>query len=245
LAPFDQNCDDIYKTVTSAIAKVQTENQLTGVIEIGERPRGISLRGELQLQLAVSTEAKPDSSSLNKLKCQLKEHLTEYDITISESSILAKYNSFQVQIFLYRAKSEGNHFPSDESYQLNNWILAEINRVKAFPIEKLNLVPICRILRFLSKKNSLLNGLTSQWIDVLVCKSFESARWPLTVGDGLRRVFGVISSGLLLFDKNRDGVCQTLSKQQRMDITTASQFLLRQMSFMKIPEMLDIERIEK
>lgn len=245
MAPFDQNCDDIYKTVTSAIAKVQTENQLTGVIEIGERPRGISLRGELQLQLAVSTEAKPDSSSLNKLKTQLKEHLTEYDITISESSILAKYNSFQVQIFLYRAKSEGNHFPSDESYQLNNWILAEINRVKAFPIEKLNLVPICRILRFLSKKNSLLNGLTSQWIDVLVCKSFESARWPLTVGDGLRRVFGVISSGLLLFDKNRDGVCQTLSKQQRMDITTASQFLLRQMSFMKIPEMLDIERIEK
>ena len=147
--------------------------------------------------------------------------MTEYDITISESSILAKYNSFQVQIFLYRAKSkffllknsenqkknskiffhlilasgEGNHFPSDESYQLNNWILAEINRVKAFPIEKLNLVPICRILRFLSKKNSLLNGLTSQWIDVLVCKSFESARWPLTVGDGLRRVFGVISSG--------------------------------------------------
>ena len=149
--------------------------------------------------------------------------MTEYDITISESSILAKYNSFQVQIFLYRAKSkffllknsenknlgvfskvffhlilasgEGNHFPSDESYQLNNWILAEINRVKAFPIEKLNLVPICRILRFLSKKNQLLNGLTSQWIDVLVCKSFESARWPLTVGDGLRRVFGVISSG--------------------------------------------------
>ena len=42
------------------------------MIEIGERPRGISLRGELQLQLAVSTEAKPDSSSLNKLKCQLK-----------------------------------------------------------------------------------------------------------------------------------------------------------------------------
>ena len=93
------------------------------------------------------------------------------------------------------ASGEGNHFPSDESYQLNNWILAEINRVKAFPIEKLNLVPICRILRFLSKKNSLLNGLTSQWIDFLVCKSFESARWPLTVGDGLRRVFGVISSG--------------------------------------------------
>ena len=96
---------------------------------------------------------------------------------------------------LILASGEGNHFPSDESYQLNNWILAEINRVKAFPIEKLNLVPICRILRFLSKKNSLLNGLTSQWIDVLVCKSFESARWPLTVGDGLRRVFGVISSG--------------------------------------------------
>ena len=90
---------------------------------------------------------------------------------------------------------EGNFLPNDESYQLNNWILAEINRVKAFPIEKLNLVPICRILRFLSKKNLLLNGLTTQWIDVLACKSFESARWPLTVGDGLRRVFGVISSG--------------------------------------------------
>ena len=42
------------------------------MIEIGERPRGISLRGELKLQLAVSTEAKPDSSSLNKLKTQLK-----------------------------------------------------------------------------------------------------------------------------------------------------------------------------
>jgi len=232
--------------VTSAIAKVQADNQLTGVIEIGERPRGISLRGELQLQLAVSTEAKPDSSSLNKLKWQLKEILTDYEITISESSILAKYNSFQVQIFLYRAQSEGNFQSSDDSScQMNNWILAEINRVKAFPIEKLNLVPICRILRFLSKKNPLLNGLTSQWIDVIACKSFESARWPLTVGDALRRVFAVISSGILLFDKNPDDVCQTLSKQQRMDITTASQLLLRQMSFMKIPEMLDIERIEK
>ena len=160
---------------------------------------------------------------MHSTQIHIQEHLTEYDITISESSIIAKYNSFQVQIFLYRAKSkfflkkfskpknsffsfkiffysilplgEGNFLPNDESYQLNNWILAEINRVKAFPIEKLNLVPICRILRFLSKKNSLLNGLTSQWIDVLTCKSFESARWPLTVGDGLRRVFGVISSG--------------------------------------------------
>lgn len=234
--------------MTSAISKVQTENQLTGVTEIGERPRGISLRGELQLQLAVSTEARPDSSSLNKLKCQLKELLIDYDITFSGSSIIAEYNSFQVQIFLFRdIKSEGNFDPTEDesSYQLNNWILAEINRVKSFPIEKLNLVPICRILRFLSKQNSLLNGLTSQWIDVLACKSFESARWPLTVGDGLRRVLGVISSGLLLFDKNPDIVCQTLSKQQRMNITTASQFLLRQMSFMKIPEMLDIERIEK
>jgi len=100
----------------------------------------------------------------------------------------------KIFFYLILPSGEGN-FPSDDSYQLNNWILAEINRVKAFPIEKLNLVPICRILRFLSKKNPLLNGLTSQWIDVLACKSFESARWPLTVGDGLRRVFGVISSG--------------------------------------------------
>lgn len=100
----------------------------------------------------------------------------------------------KIFFYLILPLGEGN-FPSDDSYQLNNWILAEINRVKAFPIEKLNLVPICRILRFLSKKNPLLNGLTSQWIDVLACKSFESARWPLTVGDGLRRVFGVISSG--------------------------------------------------
>ena len=52
--------------------KLQNYTDYLGVIEIGERPRGISLRGELQLQLAVSTEAKPDSSSLNKLKCQLK-----------------------------------------------------------------------------------------------------------------------------------------------------------------------------
>ena len=137
--------------------------------------------------------------------------MTEYDITISESSILAKYNSFQVQIFLYRAKSKfdflqhcifyckfssgESNSPSDDSDQLNNWILAEISRVKAFPIDKLNLVPICRILRFLSKNNPLLNGLTSQWIDVLACKSLESARCSLTVGDGLKRVFGVISSG--------------------------------------------------
>ena len=112
------------------------------------------------------------------------------------SFFLSKKKFLFSKIFFYLILplGEGN-FPSDDSYQLNNWILAEINRVKAFPIEKLNLVPICRILRFLSKKNPLLNGLTSQWIDVLACKSFESARWPLTVGDGLRRVFGVISSG--------------------------------------------------
>ena len=49
--------------------------------------------------------------------------------------------------------------------------------------------------------------------------------------------------GLLLFDKNPDMVCQTLSKQQRMDITTASQFLLRQMSFMVRPD--TIQKISK
>ena len=201
--------------------------------------------------------------------------------------IFSKSSFFEAFIILFFPLGEGNFI--DDSSPLNSWILGEINRVKAFPIEKLNLVPICRILRFLSKKNPLLNGLTSQWIDVLACKSIDSARWPLTVGDGLRRVFGVISSGkgwnpnirdpntvnlllyyycgmtvfyqqaffvdnivnllplksrewfstligLLLFDKNPDGVCQTLSKQQRMDITTASQFLLRQMSFMVRPD---------
>ena len=50
------------------------------------------------------------------------------------------------------------------------------------------------------------------------------------------------SIGLLLFDKNPDAVCQTLSKQQRMDITTASQFLLRQMSFMVCKDPKQIEK---
>ena len=127
-------------------------------------------------------------SCIRKFLSQAKCFILEYLSNLFENHPFWKFSSNFLPL------GEGN-FSNDDSSELNNWILAEIDRVKAFPIEKLNLVPICRILRFLSKKNPLLNGLTSQWIDVLACKSFESARWPLTVGDGLRRVFGVISSG--------------------------------------------------
>jgi len=71
---------------------------------------------------------------------------------------------------------------------------------------------------------------------------------PITAGDGLKRVFSVLSSGVAINgikdptneDKN---IFESFTKQEKEDITYLAQRALRLISFQKIHQVLGIDEI--
>lgn len=99
----------------------------------------------------------------------------------------------------------------------------------------------------------------------------ESFGFPMTPGDGLRRVFEAISSCVLLIskfykqlfkqtliyetlertvitdpcEKEKIDVMEPLNRQQREDITSSAQHALRLIVFDQIEKILDMERLQE
>merc|ERR1711970_170247 len=89
----------------------------------------------------------------------------------------------------------------------------------------------------------------TEWIcEVLAYAAMASYDQPITAGDGLKRVFSVLSSGMALngikdpTDKTKN-IFESFTKQEKEDITYKAQHALRLIAFQKIHAVLGIEQI--
>ncbi|XP_059845624.1 zinc finger RNA-binding protein isoform X2 [Hypanus sabinus] len=123
------------------------------------------------------------------------------------------------------------------------WFQARANGLQSCVI-------IIRILRDLCQRMPTWGVLPSWAMELLVEKVISSASGPLSPGDAMRRVFECVSSGILLpggpglydpCEKNPTDTLNSVTAQQREDITTSAQFALRLVAFRQIHKVLGMD----
>lgn len=111
-------------------------------------------------------------------------------------------------------------------------------------------VIVIRIFRDLRQRVSVWRALSDWALELLVQKALDSASTPLSPAEATRRVLECIASGVLLSDgpglqdpcqKEAFDVLESLTNQEREDITANAQQALRMISFRQIHKVLDME----
>uniref|UniRef100_H3DNE2 Zinc finger RNA-binding protein n=1 Tax=Tetraodon nigroviridis TaxID=99883 RepID=H3DNE2_TETNG len=123
------------------------------------------------------------------------------------------------------------------------WFQARANGLQACVI-------IIRLLRDLCQRVPTWSPFPGWAMELLVEKAISSASAPLSPGDALRRVFECISSGILLpggpglldpCEKKPLDTLASMGQQQREDITSSAQFVLRLLAFRQIHKVLGMD----
>ncbi|XP_077331788.1 zinc finger RNA-binding protein 2 [Lithobates pipiens] len=111
-------------------------------------------------------------------------------------------------------------------------------------------VIVIRIFRDLRQRVSVWRALSDWALELLVQKALSSASTPLSPAEATRRVLECIASGVLLSDgpglqdpcqEEPFDVLESLTNQEREDITANAQQALRMISFRQIHKVLDME----
>lgn len=113
-------------------------------------------------------------------------------------------------------------------------------------------VVVLRILRELRQRNDVWAPLNEWAMELLVEKCISSVGFNLGPGDALRRVVECLASGILLPDgpglydpceKEATDVLNTLSLQDKENITASAQHTLRLIAFRQIHQVLSMEQL--
>ncbi|GAB1606175.1 zinc finger RNA-binding protein-like isoform X1 [Argonauta hians] len=113
-------------------------------------------------------------------------------------------------------------------------------------------VVVLRILRDLRQRNPIWAPLSEWAMELLVEKCISSAEFNLGPGDALRRVVECLASGIFLTDvpglydpceKDPTDVLDSMSLQDRENITAAAQHTLRLIAFRQIHKVLEMEQL--
>jgi zinc finger RNA-binding protein len=129
--------------------------------------------------------------------------------------------------------------------------LAALRRAKWFQARahhRQSCVVVIRVLREFCRRVVTWAPLDSYALELLVEKVLASAGPPLPPGEALRRVFEAVAGGLLLFpgrpglhdpcEKEPSDAAETLTMQQREEITSSAQHALRLIAFRQIHRVL-------
>ncbi|KAL8177534.1 UNVERIFIED_CONTAM: Zinc finger RNA-binding protein 2 [Gekko kuhli] len=123
------------------------------------------------------------------------------------------------------------------------WFQARANGLQSCVI-------IIRVLRDLCQRVPTWGALPDWAMELLVERALSSATGPLGPGEAIRRVLECIAAGMLLSDgpglqdpceKEAADVLQSMSRQDREDITASSQHALRLLAFRQIHKVLGME----
>jgi len=104
-----------------------------------------------------------------------------------------------------------------------------------------------RLLKDFRNRQSDWKPITDWMLELFTQRVLSSSLFPLSPSSALTRVFEALSSGLLLGDGSQlldpleshpTDVLQSLTPQQREDITSSAQNALRQIAFKKLPQLL-------
>lgn len=113
-------------------------------------------------------------------------------------------------------------------------------------------VILIRVLRDLCQRVPTWMPLNQWAMELLVEKCIATGGPHISVGDGLRRVFECIASGVLLpkgpglydpCEKEPSDAAEKLSPQEREDITASAQHALRLIAFKQIHKVLGMEQL--
>lgn len=113
-------------------------------------------------------------------------------------------------------------------------------------------VVVLRILRELCQRNNVWAPLNEWAMELLVEKCISSVGFNLGPGDALRRVVECLASGILLPDgpglydpceKETTDVLNTLTLQDKENITASAQHTLRLIAFRQIHQVLNMEQL--
>ncbi|XP_039252997.2 uncharacterized protein LOC120330203 [Styela clava] len=132
--------------------------------------------------------------------------------------------------------------------------LAELRHAKWFQACAKG-IPSCviliRIFKDMKRRNSTWNPLSDWALELVIEKALRTSLFgQLTVGEGLRRVLSCLSSGILLADsgglydpceKTPTDVIQSMTLQEREDVTESAHHALRMLVFRQTHKILGIE----
>ncbi|XP_065819480.1 zinc finger RNA-binding protein isoform X1 [Labrus bergylta] len=257
-------------------AKDRCEKALKGVMRVGVLAKGLLLRGDKNVNLVLLCSEKPTKSLLTRILEHLPKQLTivtpeKYEVkgSIQEAAIIltsCTEPKMQVTITLTspiireetgRDGDVTSGMVKDPADVLDRQkcldALAALRHAKWFQARANGLqscVIIIRILRDLCQRVPTWSPFPGWAMELLVEKAISSASAPLSPGDGLRRIFECISSGILLpggpglvdpCEKKPVDTLTTMGEQQREDITSSAQFALRLLAFRQIHKVLGMD----
>uniref|UniRef100_A0A8C8RR15 Zinc finger RNA-binding protein n=1 Tax=Pelusios castaneus TaxID=367368 RepID=A0A8C8RR15_9SAUR len=123
------------------------------------------------------------------------------------------------------------------------WFQARANGLQSCVI-------IIRVLRDLCQRVPTWGALPHWAMELLVEKALSSATSPLSPGDAMRRVLECVATGTLLMDgpglqdpceKDEMDVLETMTSQEREDVTASAQHALRMLAFRQIHKVLGMD----
>ncbi|XP_006898019.1 PREDICTED: zinc finger RNA-binding protein 2 [Elephantulus edwardii] len=115
-------------------------------------------------------------------------------------------------------------------------------------------VVVIRVLRDLCQRVPSWGALPNRAMELLVEKALSSATGPLGPGDAMRRVLECVSAGMLLADgpglqdpceRDPQDVLDSMTRQEREEVTASAQHALRMLAFRKIHRVLGMDRLPK
>jgi len=251
--------DDLESQNPSSSAQERT---LVGVMRVGAFARGLLLKGEDEIDLVVSCREKPTQRLLAQVYQCLVADESEFKFQMQNSTITAVKDgtaiktviSFTSPKFQPNDESPDEPDPSDmlpREKCLES--LAETVRTLFFQTKAprlLNCIATCRILKDICRRDPEYNGFQQWLLEMFVIRAMSSVRMPETVGDCLRRAFSIIASGLFLpgvgsvpDENNEHDLLESLTVKQRHSITFKAQENLRFLTFRRIHEVIETEKI--
>eukprot|EP00095_Tigriopus_kingsejongensis_P000452 maker-scaffold217_size252476-snap-gene-0.14 protein:Tk00452 transcript:maker-scaffold217_size252476-snap-gene-0.14-mRNA-1 annotation:"zinc finger rna-binding protein" len=245
-----------------------TRRVLKGVMRVGILAKGLILKGDEEVGLVVLCGQRPTKRLLEKIGnllptllakngSQEDEFVVEQKpeqaslvVTVSKRPVVLTITLTSPLVREEAAAENGTL----EDVSLNQEIcleaLAELRRAKWFQARAAQLhssVILIRVLRHLFKSSKAFKAMNQFTLELLVEKCLASVGMPLSPGDGLRRVFEALASGILLSnnpgfldpcEREPQDTAADLSAQQREDITAAAQASLRLIAFRQVHKVL-------
>lgn len=274
IASIVEDTEKMLKTIGEklSVGLADTERVLHSVIRMGSFPKGTMLKGETLLEMILLFKHKPTIKNMTEVFCMLKEHELASNFVIEQDCANAMLrltkagqegSTYVMQMYIssdeYAKLDEMKTDPDPVDILPSSKCLEYLTRLRqaqffqscAHPMP--NTVPVARVFKNLIASDSTWGEFSSWATELLVEKAAESAPYPCTAGDLIRRVFTSLACGLLLpgnpgladpTNKNEDTVAH-LTRQEREDITYKAQHALRLIAFNQVHVVLGIDKIER
>ncbi|XP_075401180.1 zinc finger RNA-binding protein 2 isoform X2 [Tenrec ecaudatus] len=251
-----------------------TSRVLKGVMRVGLLAKGLLLRGDRTVRLALLCSEKPTGALLRKIAEQLPRQLLvvtqdRYEVSsdTKDSIVISSCQEPRMQVTVSVTSPVMREEPSTDiegaesrpdpgdvlSPERCLESLAALRHAKWFQARATGLqscVVVIRVLRDLCQRVPTWGALPNWAMELLVEKALSSAVGPLGPGDAMRRVLECVATGALLTDGpglqdpcERDpmDVLDSMTAQEREDVTASAQHALRMLAFRQIHKILGMD----